>query len=73
MPGSLRRTFPHRCTQTSDRTLEDLDRFFIENHDVFVYKYPDAVSSKRPRKYMEDELDALKKIASVSHRERVSE
>lgn len=41
--------------ETADRTLEDVERFFRENHNVFVFKYPEATSVKRPHAYVIDE------------------
>ncbi|TDZ46811.1 Sugar transporter STL1 [Colletotrichum trifolii] len=47
--------------ETAGRTLEDVDRFFAENHDVFVFKDRDAVSSERPLKYIAQEEDQVAK------------
>lgn len=37
--------------ETSGRALEDVDRYFRENSDIFVHRNPDATSRKRPTKY----------------------
>ncbi|KAH8827562.1 general substrate transporter [Flagelloscypha sp. PMI_526] len=58
--------------ETAGRTLEDIDRFFIDNQDIFVYRYPEAISSERPRKYVDEEQQEMKKIESAQHVERVS-
>lgn len=34
--------------ETAGRSLEDLDRLFRENQDIFVFKHSDAISYKRP-------------------------
>ncbi|KAJ0335802.1 hypothetical protein COL922a_008759 [Colletotrichum nupharicola] len=47
--------------ETADRTLEDVDRFFAENHEVLVFRNPDATSSKRPLKYVAQEEDQIAK------------
>ncbi|RDW91866.1 putative sugar transporter-1 [Coleophoma crateriformis] len=41
--------------ETSDRTLEDIDRLFRENGSVFVFKDKDAIAAKRPERYFEME------------------
>ncbi|KAK7541511.1 general substrate transporter [Phyllosticta citricarpa] len=51
--------------ETADRSLEDLDRFFIDNHDVFVFKYPEAISSKRPFEYVEREQAEVRRQSSI--------
>lgn len=37
--------------ETADRSLEDVEHFFRENHDVFVFRHKDATSVKRPQGY----------------------
>ncbi|KAJ6436261.1 sugar transporter [Purpureocillium lavendulum] len=34
--------------ETADRSLEDMDRFFRENHDVFVFRHKNGISTIRP-------------------------
>ncbi|GKT45915.1 sugar transporter STL1 [Colletotrichum spaethianum] len=51
--------------ETADRSLEDVDRFFAENHDIFVFKDKDATSSKRPLKYLAQEQEEIMKRNSV--------
>lgn len=51
--------------ETAGRTLEDVDRFFMENHDIFIFKDPDAVSSVRPAKYAEREATEVRRNSSV--------
>lgn len=40
--------------ETADRTLEDVERFFRENHDIFVFRHKDGTSVKRPLAYVVD-------------------
>ncbi|KAK8164720.1 general substrate transporter [Phyllosticta citrichinensis] len=51
--------------ETADRSLEDLDRYFIDNHDIFVFKYPEAISSKRPFEYVEREQAEVRRQSSI--------
>jgi len=45
--------------ETSNRTLEDIDRLFRENGDIWVYRDRDAVCKRRPHLYFDrEELDA---------------
>lgn len=45
--------------ETSDRSLEDIDRLFRENSDVFIFRDKNATCKKRPHAYFErEELDA---------------
>lgn len=45
--------------ETANRSLEDIDQLFRENHDILVFKDPDAVSSARPLKYIQRDADIL--------------
>ncbi|KAK1965475.1 general substrate transporter [Colletotrichum sublineola] len=47
--------------ETSDRSLEDLDRFFAENQSILVFRDKDATSSKRPLRYIAQEEEAIRK------------
>lgn len=51
--------------ETADRTLEDIDRLFRENENIFVFKDKDAVSSKRPLAYIEHEQHMMRRNSSV--------
>jgi hypothetical protein len=53
--------------ETAGRTLEDVDRFFRENHDVFVYKDRDATCSTRPARYIEQERDEVRRESVLGH------
>jgi sugar porter (SP) family MFS transporter len=45
--------------ETADRTLEDIDRLFRENGEVFIFRDKNATSKRRPHIYFErEELDA---------------
>ncbi|KAL8700104.1 MAG: hypothetical protein Q9201_005633 [Fulgogasparrea decipioides] len=51
--------------ETADRTLEDIDRFFREDAKVLVFRDRDAVSEKRPAKYIEHEQTEIRRNSSV--------
>lgn len=40
--------------ETADRALEDVERFFRECHNIFVFRHKDATSIKRPQTYIVD-------------------
>jgi len=48
--------------ETADRSLEDMERFFKENHDVFVFRSREATSVKRPQRYVLDEQTRLREV-----------
>jgi hypothetical protein len=52
--------------ETADRSLEDVDRFFQENHDLLVDKDKDATSSKRPKRYAELEKAEVRRISTAT-------
>ncbi|CZR58235.1 probable sugar transporter [Phialocephala subalpina] len=59
--------------ETSDRTLEDIDRLFRENGNIFVFTDPNAISAKRPLAYLErEDFDARMDPDGYSLRETVS-
>lgn len=49
--------------ETANRALEDIDLFFRENHAIFVHKNPEAISAKRPARYVEMEQDLVQRTA----------
>lgn len=51
--------------ETADRTLEDIDRMFRENENIFVFRDPDSISSKRPLAYIEHEQRELRRNSSA--------
>jgi hypothetical protein len=51
--------------ETADRSLEDVDRFFQENHNVLIFRDADAISSKRPLKYVEHEREEVRRNSSI--------
>lgn len=51
--------------ETADRTLEDLDRLFRDGIGIFVYKDKDAISPKRPQKYIDHEQVEVRRNSSV--------
>ncbi|TKA77978.1 hypothetical protein B0A49_02438 [Cryomyces minteri] len=52
--------------ETADRSLEDLDRLFRENHDIFVFKDKDAIHHKRPQKYVEHMEEQVRRNSSIN-------
>ncbi|KAL1301943.1 hypothetical protein AAFC00_002402 [Neodothiora populina] len=52
--------------ETADRTLEDLDRYFRENHNVIVCFDKEAISSKRPLAYIEHEETEIRRQSSIT-------
>lgn len=51
--------------ETAGRSLEDMDRLFIENHDIFVFRDKDAISPKRPEKYIQHEKEEVRRHSSI--------
>lgn len=49
--------------ETADRSLEDIDRFFMANQSIFVHNDPDAKSSKRPERYIVQEHEEVNRIS----------
>lgn len=52
--------------ETANRSLEDIDRFFHENPSPFVNGNPEAVSIKRPARYVEIENELVNQSATVA-------
>lgn len=52
--------------ETANRALEDIDLFFRENHGVFVHRNPEAVSTKRPARYIEMERQLVVTVGKDS-------
>ncbi|KAI9710446.1 MAG: hypothetical protein M1812_007414 [Candelaria pacifica] len=52
--------------ETADRSLEDLDRLFRNNHDIFVFKDKAAISSKRPQEFIANEQENVRRNSSVA-------
>ncbi|KAG9660886.1 general substrate transporter, partial [Aureobasidium melanogenum] len=48
--------------ETSYRTLEDLDEYFRSDPSLLVFRDKDAISSKRPQKYIERENEEVHKV-----------
>lgn len=51
--------------ETAGRRLEDIDRLYRENHSIWIFKDKDAISPKRPRKYIEYDEQEIRR-ASVA-------
>lgn len=52
--------------ETAARTLEDMDRYFRENQDPFVFKYKEATAPVRPTAYLEHERQEVRRASSVN-------
>ncbi|KAI1258787.1 general substrate transporter [Xylariaceae sp. FL1019] len=51
--------------ETADRTLEDIDQYFIENPQILIHRTKDAKSSTRPQQYVEQELAEVRRNSSI--------
>ncbi|KZM19095.1 substrate-specific transmembrane transporter [Ascochyta rabiei] len=51
--------------ETAGRTLEDLDRYFAGDAPLLVFKDKEAIASKRPDKYVENEKAEMRRHSSV--------
>ncbi|MCJ1232343.1 hypothetical protein MMC14_000295 [Varicellaria rhodocarpa] len=54
--------------ETADRTLEDIDRLFREDHGVIVCRNKEAISPKRPWGYVEHEQSEVRRNSSIDSR-----
>lgn len=52
--------------ETSGRTLEDVDAYFRDNHNIIVAFDKEATSSKRPQAYIEHEKDEVRRTSSIA-------
>lgn len=52
--------------ETAGRRLEDMDRLYRENHSVWVFKDKDAISRRRPQKYIENDEREFRQASVVS-------
>lgn len=59
--------------ETSNRTLEDIDRYFREVHSFFVHNKPDGISVQRPARYAEIEQDLVDANAAVTEKKLEAE
>ncbi len=51
--------------ETADRTLEDIDRLFRDDAPILVFRDKDAISEKRPLKYVEHYENEVRRNSSV--------
>jgi hypothetical protein len=51
--------------ETAGRTLEDLDRFFMSDAPLLVFRDKEAIASKRPDRYIENEKAEIRRHSSV--------
>lgn len=49
----------------ANRTLEDVDTYYRSNPSLVVIKDPDAISVKRPLKYIQHEDHEMQKIQGI--------
>lgn len=65
------------CSCAANRTLEDMDAYYRSNPSLIVTGDPDAISQKRPQKYIDHEKEQItrtitgKDVLSVSGAEQV--
>lgn len=52
--------------ETANRSLEDIDRFFVDNPGLFVNGNLEATSAKRPSRYVELEQEMIVRNGSIS-------
>lgn len=52
--------------ETAGRRLEDMDRLYRENHSIWIFKDKDAISPKRPQKYIENDQEEIRRASVVS-------
>jgi hypothetical protein len=51
--------------ETANRSLEDLDMYYRENPSLIVTRDPDAISARRPFKYVEQEHEEIEKTERI--------
>lgn len=54
--------------ETCGRTLEDIDRYFMDQPSLLVFRDRDAISRKRPQKYIDNEEVQVRRNSSVDFR-----
>jgi len=54
--------------ETAGRTLEDIDRYFMEHDNILVFRDKTATSAKRPAEYIEHEESQVRRHSSVNAR-----
>lgn len=59
--------------ETSNRTLEDIDRYFREVPSPFVHNKPEGISVARPARYAEIEQDLVDTNAAVNEKKLQAE
>lgn len=52
--------------ETAGRTLEDVDAFFRDNHNIIIAFDKEATSSKRPQAYIEHEETEVRRHSSIA-------
>lgn len=59
--------------ETADRTLEDVERFFRENHDILVFRHKEGTSVQRPHAYVVDAENRVYKSKAEKREQEQSE
>jgi len=54
--------------ETADRSLEDIDRLYRENHDLFIFRDKEAIAPKRPAGYVEIEENEVRRNSTIDPR-----
>jgi len=57
--------------ETANRSLEDIDRFFGDNHNVFVFNNKLATQLQRPAIYEEADREVAARQEKIDHPEEV--
>jgi hypothetical protein len=52
--------------ETAGRTLEDIDRYFAGRAPLLVFRDKEAISQKRPERYVEHEVKSVRRNSSVA-------
>lgn len=51
--------------ETSQRSLEDIDRLFRDDQSILIFRNKDAIASRRPAAYVEHEQREVRRNSSV--------
>lgn len=51
--------------ETAGRTLEDIDRIFVGDTPLFIFRDKEAIAEKRPERFIQQEHDEVRRHSSV--------
>ena len=51
--------------ETSQRSLEDIDRLFRDDQSILIFRNKDAIASRRPAAYIEHQQREIRRNSSV--------